>query len=145
MSSRVLRVAIGTLGVVVLVAGLRGVWVHRVDTRPWLGAKDLVAFWLGGALLHDLLVAPLTLAVALVVRRAVPHPLRSWALGALVVSATTTLMAWPALRGYGERPDNPTILPRDEWRGLAIILALVWTLALAGAATSAVMRRQTRA
>lgn len=44
----------------------------------------------------------------------------------LIVSGVVVLFAWPFLRGYGLRPDNPSALPNDYAAGLAGVLGGVW-------------------
>ena len=38
---------------------------------------------------------------------------------------------WPFVRRYGEVPTNPSALPNDYTRGLLIVLAAVWLVAVA--------------
>ncbi len=104
--------------------GVLGVVRHRVDTRP----ADLVRFVVGGIVIHDLMVVPLALVVALVVARTVPRQPRRWVQAALVVAAPLALLAYPLVRGYGRIPGNPSVLPHDYATNLVIVLASVVTL-----------------
>jgi hypothetical protein len=95
---------------------------------------DLVdaALWLaGGVLVHDALLAPLTLLLVLVSTRVLPG--RWWAAAAavLVVVGSVTLLAVPVLGRFGAEPDNPTLLDRPYWTGWAVFATLVLVGALA--------------
>jgi hypothetical protein len=101
--------------------GVRGALHHHVDTRP----GQLVGFLLGGALAHDLLLAPAVLAVGVLVARAVGGRRRAPVQAALFISATLLLFTWPELRGYGRVLRNPTSLPHDYATNLVVVVAAV--------------------
>lgn len=119
------------VGVVVGWSGIAfGLWSalsHSGATRP----VGLGVYVVGLALVHDMVLAPVTLAAAAGVRRVAPRAARGLVLGALVVSATVTLFAYPFVRGFGEQPDNPSLLPRDAVAGLLLVLSVVWAMAAA--------------
>jgi len=116
-----------------------GIWTlleHRGATKP----LNVAALFVGLALVHDLLIAPLLSAVALLLGPRMPSRVRGVVLGALVVSGVLTLVSLPVL--LGERaPDNPSLLPRDYLLGLAVALGLTW---LAAAALVLLRRRAAR-
>jgi hypothetical protein len=116
--------------------GVRGALHHHVDTRP----GQLVRFLLGGALAHDLLLAPAVLLVGVLVARAVPGRWRAPVQAGLVISGTLLLFTWPELRGYGRVLHNPTSLPHDYATNLIVVLAAV----VGGAATAAVVSASRR-
>lgn len=117
--------------------GVRGALNHDVDTRP----GQLVRFLLGGALAHDLVLAPLVLLAGVVVARAVPGRWRAPVQAALIVSGTVALFAFPLVRGYGRIHRNPTSLPHDYGTNLAVVLAAVAAAATVAALVSASRRR----
>lgn len=81
----------------------------------------LLAGWVVGlAVAHDLVVAPVVLGVGRLVRR---WP--SVAVG-LLLSGVVVLFAFPFVRGYGRRADDPSALPRDYRAGLLVVLAVIW-------------------
>lgn len=123
-------------GWALIAIGLRGVFEHTIDTRP----ADLARFVVGGALVHDLVVAPVVLLLALVVSRAVPRRARPVVQAALVITAAVTLFSYPLVRMYGRATHNPTSLPRDYAHNLLLVLGLVWA-----AAAAAVLIRLRRA
>ena len=107
--------------------GLRGILQHSVDTRP----ADLARFVVGGAILHDLLVAPLVILLGVLVARAVPGRSRAVVQAALVVSGLIALFSYPLVRAYGLAANNPTSLPHNYARNLLVVLGVVWAVAAA--------------
>jgi hypothetical protein len=116
--------------------GLRGLWQHRLDTRP----ANLAKFAVGGALIHDLILAPLLLAVGVAIARIVPPRLRAIVQAALIVSGSLVLFAYPLVRGYAHALHNPSSLPHNYTANLAVVLAAVWVVA----ALAIVLRRPAR-
>jgi hypothetical protein len=104
--------------------GLFGILSNRLDTRP----SNLARFVVGGALLHDLLVAPLAILAGVLVSRAVRGRARGPVQAALVVSAVVALFSWPLVRAYGLAANNPTSLPHNYGRNLVIVLVAVWAV-----------------
>ncbi|MFI8320284.1 hypothetical protein [Streptomyces sp. NPDC085529] len=108
------RYGVGGLGLVLI-----GIGAWRVADQPDpLG----VLVWLAGAVvLHDGIIAPLVLAVGLLlVGRHDRRVLR----GALVVAGSLVLITLPLLVRPGE-PPNPSALPLPYGRNLVIVLAAV--------------------
>ncbi|WP_406286131.1 hypothetical protein [Embleya sp. NBC_00896] len=117
------RVLLGAAGV----AGI-GWGVAGVLDDPFLTDRAGLGRWLiGGLLLHDAVFAVLVFAVGAAVMRVRPGPpmwVRRTLLGGLAVGVVGTLIALPALL----RPlptQNPSVLPLDYGRGLAIVWAAV--------------------
>jgi mannitol-specific phosphotransferase system IIBC component len=107
--------------------GLWGIFSNRLDTRP----ANLAKFVVGGALLHDLLFAPLVLLAAVALARVVPGRARSTVLAALFVTGAVALFSYPLVRAYGLAANNPTSLPHNYALNLAIVVAVVWAVAAA--------------
>jgi hypothetical protein len=107
-----------------------GVWL-LLD----LGRANLVATttWLiGGVILHDAVLAPMTIAVALVALRLVPRDrLAPWVV-ALVVLAPVTILSIPVLGRLGARPAEPSLLDRHYWLGWFALVAVVGAAILVG-------------
>ena len=113
------------VGWVLIGVGLRGVFAHRIDTRP----ANLAKFVVGGALLHDLLIAPLVLLAAVLLVRALPGRSRAPVQAALVVTGAVALFSYPLVRAYGLAAHNPTSLPHNYSLNLLVVLGVVWGVA----------------
>ena len=107
--------------------GVRGALHHHVDTRP----ANLATFVVGGALLHDLLFAPLILLVGVLVARAAPRRGRGAVQAALIISGCLALFSYPLVRNYASVLHNPSSLPHNYTANLAAVLGVVWALATA--------------
>jgi hypothetical protein len=109
------------LGWALILYGLRGVLHHSLDTRP----SQLARFWIGGALAHDLLLAPLTLALGVALNRAVPGRWLAPVQRTLIICAPLALFAYPEIRGYAHILRNPTSLPHNYAANVFLVLAMV--------------------
>jgi hypothetical protein len=107
--------------------GVVGIFRHSLDTRP----ANLAKFVVGGALLHDLLVAPVVILAGVLVARALPARARGPVQAALAVSGIVALFSWPLVRAYGLAAHNPTSLPHNYGLNLLIVLSVVWAVAAA--------------
>jgi hypothetical protein len=58
----------------------------------------------------------------------------------MIVSGVLVLASYPALRGFGRLPDNPSLLPRNYTAGLTWAL-LVWAVTVLGIAAKLRKRR----
>jgi hypothetical protein len=115
-----IRLLLGAAGVV---ASGYGVWLLLGS-----GWDDTLAtgMWLaGGVVAHDLLVAPATIGVGVLLARRVPERWGASVIAGTVVVATVTLAAVPVLGRFGARPDNPTLLDRDYVTGWLVFVAVV--------------------
>lgn len=113
------------LGWAVVAWGVRGILLNSLDTRP----SNLARFVVGGALLHDLLVAPVVVLAGVLLTRAVPGRARAVVQGALAISAIVALFAYPLVRAYGLATNNPTSLPHNYAANLLVVLGVVWAVA----------------
>ncbi|MFF4158634.1 hypothetical protein [Streptomyces sp. NPDC001678] len=126
-----MRIAVGTVGVALMGVGVWALLYGGAPQDPWPVVK-----WLAGALvLHDGVVAPLTLAAGFVVSRL---PGRRLVRGTLLVVAALTAVAYPVLFRPG-RPQNPTVLPLDYPRNWALAVAV--TVGVTAALWAAAPRR----
>jgi hypothetical protein len=117
------RVLLGGLGVLATAYG-----VHLLLVRQDHDQLADAALWLAaGVLLHDAVLAPVVLVVALLAAR-LPLVVRGPAVAGAVVLGSVTLAAVPVLGRFGARRDNPTLLDRDYAAGWLVLAALVLTV-----------------
>jgi hypothetical protein len=114
------------LGVPVMAYALRGMLVDADDTQP----AELARWVIGLAVVHDVILVPVVLAVGLLLRQAVPRtawpPIRA----GVFASAVLTALALPLIRGYGRQASIPSLFPRNYTTGLLTALAVVWLVVL---------------
>ena len=117
--------------------GLWGVWLMRDFTSEQL--ISLGTWLVGGVILHDAIIAPVTVLLGVVAARLLPGRTRAVAAITFLVWATLTAAFFNVLSGQGGKPDNDTVLHRPY--GLSW---LILTIAVVIAAVS-VARRHPRA
>jgi hypothetical protein len=100
------------------------------------GLGSFIAWFVGGALLLDLVVVPLASGIGLLARRRVPAAAWPAVRAGLVATATLALFAAPLVADLGGRPDNPSLRPRDYRSGLLATLAVVWLACLLAASVA---------
>ncbi|NUT51895.1 MAG: hypothetical protein HOV94_32075 [Saccharothrix sp.] len=87
---------------------------------------DLLLWFVGGPIVHDLLLAPLFAGVGLLVARWVPRRWRAAVLVGLTLTGVLVLLAVPLLWRPFAGPPNPGLLDRDYRAGLLVAVAAVW-------------------
>ncbi len=127
-----LGVLVGLYGALLL---LSGGFDNLVATAIWLG---------GGIVLHDAVLAPVTIAVAVLAVRVLPPVVRPWLAVVGVVVGTLTVVAVPVLGRFGAREDNPSLLPRDYVGGWLLVVVLVVVVVGVLAVVEAVRERRSR-
>ncbi len=83
-------------------------------------------FALAGVFGHDLVLAPVSLFIGVLLGRFAPAHLRGVLRGGLLVSGVLLVFGVPLALGFGHRASNPSALPLPYWHGLLITLAGVW-------------------
>lgn len=109
----------------------------RVPLPAWL------TWFVGSALVHDLLIAPLVIAVGAVLVRLLPRPARPPIVVGLVVSGFLALVALPFILDR-TTSQEPGFLPLDYGRNLLLLVAGVMAVAVLWAVVASVRaaRRQ---
>ena len=98
----------------------------RVPLGSWL------TWFVGSALLHDLVIAPLWIGLGWLAARFLPAAARPAVVVGAAVTGVLTLVALPWVLGVGADPANPSFLPRDYGRNLllvdvgVLIVAALW-------------------
>ena len=116
-----MRIVLVALGIAMGAYGAVLLW----DNPPVIIMR-IVVWALVGIVLHDLVFAPVCVALGFAARRLIPG--RWWppiAVAALC-SVVLALLAIPVYGKPGMRPDNMTVLDRNYPLGLWISLAVVW-------------------
>ena len=136
------RFILYAVGAVLLVYGLQGILgLADSGADPIHWAMLVVA----GAVVHDLLLVPVVFTVAWPLSHLRPALLRKYLGTGLALSGVLVVIAWPGLGNFGNRPDNPSVLPLDYGRGLGVALAVVWSGLLVLFVVQAVQLRRARA
>lgn len=132
-----LRILLGAAGVAL---GAYGAWL-LLDRQESAQVVEVALWFLVGVLVHDAVVAPLTLLVGAALPRLLPRAARAPVVVGLVVVATVTVVAVPVLGRFGVRPDNPTLLDRPYVAGWAVLVGIVAAVVLAAVLRNARQRR----
>ena len=117
---RATRAVIGLIGIVVAAVGVMKLLDLGIDNL-----KDTVIWLVAGVIAHDGLLAPIVVALGVVVVRLVPPWSRTPVVAGFVVLGSATIMAIPVLGRYGARSDNPSLLDRNYTAGWLVLAALV--------------------
>jgi hypothetical protein len=121
-----------TTRVVLIVLGLiLGVYgAVLVSENPPVIIMRIVVWALVGVVLHDLVFAPVCVALGFAGRRLIPR--RWWPPVAVAafISVVLVFLAIPVYGKPGMRPDNMTVLDRNYPLGLSISLGVVWMCVL---------------
>lgn len=112
-------------GLVAVLYGMYGLLTagSRVPLGSWL------TWFVGSALLHDLVIAPVWIGLGWLATRFLPAAARPAAVVGVAVTGVLTLVALPWVLGVGADPANPSFLPRDYGRNLLLVDAGVLVVA----------------
>ena len=113
--------AFTALGWAVIAYGIRGVFIHSVETHP----LNMGIWMLGSAFGNDMILAPGALIVGRVLARLIKGRLRAVVQATLVVAGLLTVASIPVLIAGGRDPDNNSILPFNYVTSLEIVLGVV--------------------
>ena len=119
------RRALGAAGVLLL-----GFGVLRLLTDVPVSDLVVLGLWLVAAVvIHDLVVAPLTVGVGVALTR-LPARGRRYVQSGLIAAALVTVVAVPLIVRQDTQPPAESILVRDYGAGLALLLGLVAAVSL---------------
>ncbi|GAC1533914.1 MAG: hypothetical protein NVS3B12_13940 [Acidimicrobiales bacterium] len=116
-------------GWLVIAYGIRGLLAHHIDTRP----ANYARFAVGGALLHDLLFAPVIVLAGVALTRLVRGRSRAPIQAGLLSSAIVALYSYPLIRGFGHANHNPSSLPHNYTANAALVIGVIWAAAIVAA------------
>jgi hypothetical protein len=114
------------IGLAVMGFGIYGMWVNQGTGLLDVRLRPMLTWIIGAVVLHDLVLAPVTLATGRGLRRVRPCLLRAPLQVGLAATALVTLLAFPLVRGYGTRAADPSRLPLNYTVGYGALLAVVW-------------------
>jgi hypothetical protein len=126
------------LGGAVMAYGVTGLLDAERATQP----RNLAAFFLGAGIVHDAVLAPVVVVIGWLIARVLPPWVRAPVWFALAASGILLVFTWPLVRGWGRRAANPSLLPLDYGRNVAVGLAVIWALALADVVRRVVVHRR---
>ncbi|HVX42365.1 MAG TPA: hypothetical protein VHC49_00670 [Mycobacteriales bacterium] len=119
-----------------------GLW-RLLTSAHLIAVRSAVTWFIGGALAHDVVLAPAVIVVGAVLARWCPPPVRPFLQAGLIMTGGLTLVAIPVLTGRGYSPKVPSALPLNYWHGYLIAVGCIWAaVALAGAFQALRRRRQ---
>ncbi|MCH9817166.1 MAG: hypothetical protein K0U64_12070 [Actinomycetia bacterium] len=133
----ILRVFLIAIGTVVMAFGG---WT-LYETIPQSTFANLGIWIVAGVLIHDILLAGLVAAGGWAIGRLIPARFRAYVQSGFIVAGVLVIMAIPVLIAGGRQPDNPSLLPLDYPRNLAIVLGLI---AIGTVLTAVVRERMSR-
>lgn len=119
-----MRTLLALTGLALLAYGAVLAW--EFGTSRTLNAVQGIAWFVGGPVVHDGLVAPLVGVVGLLLTRFVAPSWRAPVVVGVVLSAVLTLLAIPLLWRPFHVATNPGLHDRDYGVGLVIALGVVW-------------------
>jgi hypothetical protein len=118
-----------------------GAWLAwDFATASASNAVQGLAFFVGGTIVHDALIAPLVGLTGLLIARRLPQPWRTPVAAGGALSGILVLLAIPLLWHPFGAPTNPGLHDGNYALGLLISLAVVWL----GATAAGTLRNHTR-
>lgn len=121
-----MRLLLALTGLALLAYGAVLAWDFA--TSRTVNAVQGAAWFIGGPLVHDGLVAPVAGLAGLGIGRVLPRPWRAPVVAGLVSTGVLALLGLPLLwRPFGAAT-NPGLHDRDYGTGLAVALGIVWVV-----------------
>lgn len=121
---RTTRIAFALPGLAALAWGL--VLAVQFALHSFHDGRSAIAFFVGGPILHDAVVAPLVGVIGLLISGLMGQHWRTPVRLGAAISGVLTLVAVPAIWRTYAGQHNPGLDDRDYTAGLLIALAVVW-------------------
>jgi predicted neutral ceramidase superfamily lipid hydrolase len=97
---------------------LAGLGAHRsLELAEWVVGLDVA---------HDLLLAPVVVAVGLFLAWLVPATIAGPVRAAVAISGLVVLFSVPLITAWGRHPANSSTLPLNYAHSVLIVLGLIW-------------------
>ncbi len=135
--TRGLRAALVVLGALTM-----GYAVAGALADPDVPALATLRFLAGVLVAHDAVLLPATIGAGALIGRFVPAGIRATVRVAGFVTLVLAVVTMPLVLGFGRRPDDPSALPLDYGRGLAVAVLAIWTASFAVLLTRRVVRKR---
>jgi hypothetical protein len=120
-------------GWAVVIFGLHGILSNSESSNP----EALFRILIGLNLINDVLIAPVLIALAVVLRRLLPRWLLVPVDVGLILTAVVTLYAYPLVGSWGKTARaGASRLPWNYAHNLALVLLVVWASCALGAVVS---------
>jgi hypothetical protein len=123
-----MRRALVVIGILTMAYAVLGALLDD-DVKPF----GVLVFLVGVLVAHDGVLLPLVLGAGALIGRYIPARRQPPVRVAALVSLAVSVVALPLVLGFGRSPDNPSVLPLPYGRGLLLVLALVWAVAIGAA------------
>lgn len=108
-------------GLLAVAVGGYGLWTELSTT-----AQISWGIWfVGSALLHDLVIAPLWIGLGWLAARVLPRAARAPVVVGAAVSGSITLVALPFVLGFGGDEGDTSFLPRNYGLTLVVVVGAV--------------------
>ncbi|WP_370968792.1 hypothetical protein [Amycolatopsis sp. cg9] len=116
---------------------------YALPVRP--DAIATAAWIVGGPIVNDGVIAPLTAVLGIVLSRLVPSPWKAPVVAGTVITGVLAIVAFPLLwRPYGT-PPMPGLHDGNPTLGLTLTVAAVWLAVIATGLTIRIARTRSRA
>ncbi|MEV6444678.1 hypothetical protein [Amycolatopsis sp. NPDC051716] len=136
------RVLLALPGLAALAWGVVLFAEYALPLRP--DVFGTVGWIIGGPILNDAVIAPLTALLGIVLSRVLPHPWKTPVVAGTVITGVLAILAFPLFwRPYGTAP-MPGLHDTNPAPALALTLATVWLAVLLTALRHRLIPRPTR-
>ncbi len=129
-------------GAVIVLIGLNGLRTAPLIDRPMISGGievgTLAKFFVGGALVVDLIVIPLGAGIGWLAKRVVPTKAWPAVRAGLFTSAILLIYSYALVFDKGGKPGLDSLRPRNYSVGLVLALVATWLVSLAVAAVMVV-------
>jgi hypothetical protein len=124
LGMRATRVALVGVGCTMMLFGA----VSAVTNHGFHAFRQ-ITFLAVALVAHDGFLLPVFLLAGFLVHRLLPRRHRAIVQAALIATAAVTLVALPAVLGYGRIADNASVLPRNYIGGYWLVIGAIWLVA----------------
>lgn len=133
-----MRLLLGVVGVAGILFGAWGVLTNQGTSPP----LAIVPWWIGVVVLHDGIIAPVTIGLGWLITHLLPRPVRAPVQAAGVTAGLIALFAVPLLLRQGQGFPGGTLLTRNYAANVVGLLVLVIAVVAVGAVVRALLRRR---